>query len=197
MKILENNFVKLIPMEITHIDGLYEAAVDKRIWEHMSNYLMTRDNVEQYVQDAQKKKDSTIDFPYVIVDQESNKIIGATWLMDVSMMHKRLEIGSTWINPKYWRTNINTNCKYLLLKYCFEVLEFQRVQIKTDYKNIRSQQAIERLGAIKEGILRNHMIRKEGTIRHTVMYSITKEEWPLIKKRFNTVLLKRQLKKTN
>ncbi|MEH6942630.1 GNAT family N-acetyltransferase [Bacillus sp. JJ722] len=191
MKNLENNIVKLIPMEITHIDGLYEAAADTRIWEHMSHNLMTRDNVEKYVLDALEKKDRGIEFPYVIVDQESKKIIGATWLLDISMSHKRLEIGSTWINPKYWRTKMNTNCKYLLLEYCFEVLQFQRVQIKTGHENIRSQQAIERLGAIKEGVLRNHMIRKEGTIRHTVMYSITNEEWPVIKKRFRTVLLKK------
>ncbi len=93
------------------------------------------------------------------------------------------------LTPAYWRTAINTNCKYLLLRYCFEHLHLQRVQIKTDHDNIRSQKAIERIGATKEGILRNHMIRKDGTTRHTVMYSITMEEWPQVKKHIESLLV--------
>ncbi|WP_214792133.1 MULTISPECIES: GNAT family N-acetyltransferase [unclassified Exiguobacterium] len=189
MKTLENEVVKLVPMEISHIEGIWEAANNHEIWEHMSVDLTDKRNVEQYVQDAQKKRAAGTEFAFVIVDIETKKIIGATWFLDISMPHKRLEIGSTWLNPKSWRTNINTNCKFLLLTYCFEELGLNRVQIKTGHENIRSQRAIERIGAIKEGILRNHMIRKEGTIRHTVMYSVTKEDWPQVKERFHKILI--------
>jgi N-acetyltransferase len=189
MQKLENNVVKLIPMELEHVEGIYEAAQDKRIWEHMSVDLTEKSQVFEYVDDAIKKREYGTDMAYVIVDKKTKKIIGATWFLDISKQHKRLEIGSTWMNPVYWRSNINTNCKYLLLKYCFEELHLNRVQIKTGHENFRSQKAIERIGAVKEGILRNHMIRKEGIIRHTVLYSVTLEEWGIVKKHFEEQLL--------
>jgi len=189
MKKLENNIVQLIPMELEHVEGIYEAAQDKRIWEHMSVDLTEKSNVIEYVQDALRKRKNCTDFAYIILNKKTEKIIGATWLLDISKQHKRLEIGSTWINPIYWRSEINTNCKYLLLKYCFEELHLNRVQIKTGHENFRSQKAIERIGAVKEGILRHHMIRKKGIIRHTVLFSIIKEEWEHVKKHFEEQLL--------
>ncbi len=190
MKILINDSVKLIPMELAHVDGLLKAAQDERIWTHMSVELLSRNSVELYVKEAIKKREAGTDCAFVIVDTLSDQVVGATWYLDISRQHKRLEIGSTWLNPNYWRTNLNTNCKFLLLSYGFEELGMQRIQIKTGHENLRSQKVIERLGATKEGVLRNHMIRKEGTIRHTVMYSIIQEEWPEIKKHFETVLMK-------
>lgn len=109
--------------------------------------------------------------------------------MDIDYQQKRLEIGFTWITPTKWRTPINTECKYLLLKYAFEQLSVNRVQIKTDHENKRSQAAIERLGAKKEGILRNHMIRSNGTIRNTVVYSIIDSEWSDVKLRLEGLLI--------
>ncbi|KON88815.1 GNAT family acetyltransferase [Sporosarcina globispora] len=189
MQKLENNAVQLIPMGLEHAEGLFEAAQDKRIWEHMSVELTEKSCVRQYVQNALQKREQCTDFAYVIVNKKTEKIIGATWFLDISEQHKRLEIGSTWLNPNFWRSNINTNCKYLLLKYCFEELSFNRVQIKTGHENLRSQKAIERIGGVKEGILRNHMIRKEGIIRHTVLYSVTTEDWSNVKKHFEEHLL--------
>lgn len=189
MEVLENTVVQLIPMELAHIEGIFKAAQDQRIWEHMSVDLTNKNSVNQYVQDAIRKRENETDFAYVIISKKDQSIIGATWFLDISKQHQRFEIGSTWINPRYWRTNINTHCKYLLLKYCFEELNLNRVQIKTGHENIRSQKAIERIGAVKEGILRNHMIRKEGEIRHTVMYSIIGEEWAQVKKDFEERLL--------
>ena len=109
--------------------------------------------------------------------------------LDIAAAHKRLEIGATWVQPCFWNTNVNTICKYLLLQYCFEARELNRVQIKTGHENYRSQKAIERLGATKEGYLRNHMVQRNGKIRHTVIYSIIKEDWPAIKQRFLENLL--------
>ncbi|MGE7186283.1 GNAT family N-acetyltransferase [Peribacillus sp. NPDC006672] len=189
MQKLENNVVHLIPMGLEHVEGIYEATQDKRIWEHMSVDLTEKSRVLQYVQDALQKREHGTDIAYVIINKKTEKIIGATWFLDISKQHKRLEIGSTWINPIYWRTNINTNCKYLLLKYCFEELDFNRIQIKTGHENFRSQKAIERIGGVKEGILRSHMIRKEGILRHTVLYSIINEEWAKVKKHFEVHLL--------
>ncbi len=189
MQALENNIVRLEPIDLSHVDGILSAAQDNRIWEHMSVELIHRQDVVKYITEAIKKREAKTDFPFVIIHKPTNEIVGASWYMDISEQHKRLEIGSTWLHPKAWRTVINTNCKLLLLEYGFESLGMQRIQIKTGHENIQSQRAIERIGAVKEGVLRNHMIRKEGTVRHTVMYSITHEEWPLVKERIRTLLL--------
>ena len=189
MKTIENNVVALVPMNREYTEDIFEVAQDRRIWEHMSVDLTTKENVIAYVEDALNKQANGTDFAFVITDQVTGGIIGCTWFLDIAMSHKRLEIGSTWIAPSHWRTSVNTNCKYLLLQYCFEELQLNRVQIKTGHENVRSQKAIERIGATKEGVLRNHMIRKEGAIRHTVMYSIIQEEWPQIKQHFEESLL--------
>ncbi|KMK75824.1 GNAT family N-acetyltransferase [Alkalihalobacillus pseudalcaliphilus] len=186
MKQIENEVVQLIPIQIEHLEELALAANDPKIWEHMSVTLLSIEAVKAYINDAHKRYGE--DFAFVIINQATQTIIGATWLLDYSKSHQRVEIGSTWLNPTYWRSAINTNCKLVLLSYCFEDLQVNRVQIKTGHENLRSQKAIERIGATKEGVLRNHMIRKEGTIRHTVMYSITKEEWPEVKQHIQTLL---------
>lgn len=186
---LENEIVHLRPVIFEDIDGLLKAANYPEIWDHMSVSLLTKESVQNYVKNAIKEREANLSYMFVIVHKESNEIIGSTSFLDIADSHKRLEIGSTWLTPKYWRTVVNTNCKYLLLQYCFEEAELNRVQIKTGHENYRSQKAIERLGATKEGCLRNHMIRKEGKIRHTIMYSIIKEEWPDIKQRFLHELL--------
>jgi N-acetyltransferase len=186
---IENEIVRLIPIEMEHVEGIYKAANDERIWKHMSVDLTNRNAVVVYVEDAVKRRQDGTDEAFVIVFQETGEIIGATWFLDISLPHKRLEIGSTWIHPDYWRSNINTNCKYLLLQHGFEARSLQRIQIKTSHQNVRSQAAIERIGATKEGVLRNHMIQRDGSVRHTVLYSIVFEEWSTIKKHFEDNLL--------
>lgn len=190
MKQLENSVVQLIPMETCHIEGINKAAKDESIWTHMSVDLTQYSDVVTYVEAGIKKREEGREFPFVIFNKKEQQIIGCTWFLDVDLTHKRLEIGSTWLHPHYWRSAINTNCKYLLLSYCFEELKLNRVQIKTGHENLQSQQAIERIGAKKEGVLRNHMIRRNGEIRHTVMYSVTIEDWLEIKKHLEENLLK-------
>lgn len=189
MEKLQNELVSLLPIEMEHVEGIHQASQDEHIWTHMSVDLTTKEYCVRYVQDAIQKRENGTDFAFVIVHNKTSRIIGCTWFLDIHPSHKRLEIGSTWLNPHFWRTSVNTNCKWLLLRYCFETLQYNRVQIKTGYRNKRSQQAIERIGGVKEGILRNHMIQRNGDIRHTVMYSITKEEWPKTKQRFIEELL--------
>ncbi|MED3804277.1 GNAT family protein [Lysinibacillus xylanilyticus] len=186
---LENEVVLLKPLEHEDMQGLLGAASYPEIWSHMSTTIEKMADVNNFVDNALETKREKTEFPFVVVDKKSGQIIGSTRFMDIDETHKRLEIGTTWITPAFWRTAINTNCKYLLLQYCFEVLNLQRVQIKTDHENLRSQKAIERLGATKEGVLRNHMVRKDGTIRHTVMYSITQQEWPQVKNHLQQLLI--------
>lgn len=188
MVVLQNHIVTLRPMEIEDVDEIFSVACQKEIWTHMSITVELKEDVVKYVNTALQAKEIGTEIPFVILDSTTNQIIGATKLMDIHQSHKRGEIGFTWLTPSYWRTAVNTNCKYLLLTYCFEVLGWQRVQIKTDHENIRSQKAIERIGATKEGVLRHHMIRKDGSTRHTVMYSVTCDEWSEVKKHIESLL---------
>ncbi|MCK1990492.1 GNAT family N-acetyltransferase [Lysinibacillus fusiformis] len=185
---LENEIVKLKPLELNDLSGILEAASYPEIWSHMSTTIEKMVDVNNFVENALLMRRNKTEFPFVIVDKKTGEIIGSTRFMDIDDTHQRVEIGTTWLTPAYWRTAINTHCKYLLLQYCFETLHLQRVQIKTDHENSQSQKAIERIGATKEGVLRNHMIRKDGTTRHTVMYSITLEEWPQVKIHLNQLL---------
>jgi N-acetyltransferase len=116
------------------------------------------------------------------------KAIGSTRYLDIRPEHRGLEIGGTWYSAAHQRTGVNTECKFLLLKHAFEVLDCIRVQLKTDSRNERSQRAMERIGAVREGVLRNHMIQPDGHWRQTVMYSITVEEWPAVKARLEQLM---------
>lgn len=178
---LQNDFVLLRPILASDIEELSTVATDERIWAHISYTLATKADVEKYVQDQVALNENGDRLVFVIIDNLTGKIIGSTSIYDLSHEHARCEVGSTWITPTYWRTAINTNCKYLLFQYIFEEMHLERVQLKTDNLNTRSQNAIERIGAKFEGRLRNHMRRKDGTMRDTMMYSITKKEWPEVK----------------
>ena len=179
--LLQNDFVLLRPIELKDAKAIAAVARDERIWEHIAYTLATEEDVVEYVEKQVALTEKGERIVFVIMDQLTNKIIGSTSLYDFSLEHARCEIGSTWLTPAYWRTAINTNCKYLLLQHIFEEMNFNRVQIKTDNLNVRSQQAIERIGAKFEGQLRRHMCRKDGSLRDTMMYSIIREEWPEVK----------------
>ena len=179
--LLNGETVILRPMTTEDLEDIYAHCQDERIWTHMSQTLRTKEDVRTYIEQALVNQKTGTECPFVIVLRDTNEIVGSTRFFDIAIEHKRLEIGHTWLHPSVWRTNVNTECKYLLLSYCFEHLQFQRVQIKTGHENTRSQKAIERIGATKEGILRNHMIQPNGKVRHTVMYSVVQEEWPEVK----------------
>ncbi|MEK4385527.1 GNAT family protein [Solibacillus sp. FSL W7-1464] len=188
--LLENKIIKLRPVQLSDIEAITNAANDARIWEHMSVTLLSKEAVQNYIENAMKEREKGISYMFAVIDKKTDEIVGCTSFLDISFPHKRLEIGATWYHPSAWRSAINTNCKFLLFQYCFEVLKLNRIQIKTGHENYRSQKAIERIGAVKEGVLRNHMIRKEGIIRHTVMYSVIAEDWGKLKTKFIDDLLK-------
>lgn len=183
---------RIVPMERKHIQGLYEAGKDLQVWSHLSKEIHTVEEMATLVEEALLKKANREEMPFVILDRETNKVVGSTRFLALSEATKSLEIGWTWYNPSVWGTDFNTECKYLLLRYCFETLGLIRVQFKTDNQNIRSQKAIEKIGGIKEGVLRNHMIRKDGTYRDSVFFSIINSDWEGVKEKLEARLTSSQ-----
>ncbi len=175
---------QLIPQTLDHLSALHEAGQYPEIWSYMTlQTTPTLERLARYIESGLAEQAAETCLPFTIVDRETGSMVGSTRLFDISGPHRHGEIGHTWLTPPVWRTRINTECKYLLLSYAFETLGMIRVQFKTDLRNARSQAAIERLGALKEGVLRNHVILNDGYIRHSVMYSITDSEWPAVKTR--------------
>jgi RimJ/RimL family protein N-acetyltransferase len=179
---------RLVPMEAKHAEALFEAGRFPEIWAYMPMKVETAGDMERMVTEALAAKEKGTELPFVVEDQESGRVVGSTRFLDIQTAHRQLEIGWTWYTPDVWRTRINTECKYLLLSYCFEELALVRVQLKTDGRNKRSQRAIERIGGVKEGVLRRHRILPDGYIRDSVYYSVIAEEWPGVKQRLEAML---------
>lgn len=180
---LENERIQLIPIRLEHATQLYKIN-HPDIWSYMFNEIKTQQDMDQWVANAVLLREKELALPFVVVIKETNQVAGTTRLYEISTTQRSCEIGSTWYGKDYQRTFVNSDCKQLLLSYCFEELHFVRVQLKTDERNKRSQKAIERLGAVKEGILRNERILPNGYIRNAVVYSITNNEWNDVKKGF-------------
>ncbi len=182
---LHGTFVRLEPLALKHEDDLLQAAQPEEIWEWLpyDPPRKTREVLHAWIHTAVQEMDARETIWFVIISRTDNCAVGVTSYMDLRPEHRGLEIGGTWLTPSAWRTPINTECKYLLLRHAFETLGCIRVQLKTDSRNIRSQRAIERLGAVKEGVLRKHMIVRGGFQRDTVMYSILDTEWHSVKTR--------------
>ncbi|MEH7884837.1 GNAT family protein [Bacillus sp. JJ1609] len=178
---LEGPTVTLVPMEMEQLDDLWNAANAQEIWEYTSSKIKSREDMKLTIEAATGEREKGTQIPFVVLDNESGKIIGSSRYLDLSESHKSLEIGWTWYHPDYWRTRVNTETKFLMLQYAFEEMDRNRVQFNTDSRNFRSQTAIARLGAKKEGVLRKHRIISGGYVRDTVVFSIIKEEWPMVK----------------
>ncbi|MCY8517526.1 GNAT family N-acetyltransferase [Bacillus atrophaeus] len=185
---LTGDHVQIVPMEKRHIEGLYDISKHENMWTHLPKTIRTLEEMESFVEEALIEQENGRQCPFVILLRQTGKVIGSTRFLDISDKSRNLEIGWTWLTPSVWGSNINTECKYLLLKYCFEELNVIRVQFKTDEQNLRSQKAIERIGGIREGVLRNHMIRKDGSYRNSVFYSIIKSEWEITKNKLEKML---------
>lgn len=186
---LTGRVVRLEPLSQAHVPELTIAGQDESIWRYMLyGNVHTQEQMQAWVDDILNRQKRGSDLPFAVIHLESSRAIGATRYLDIRPEHKSLEIGGTWYSVPYQHTAVNTECKYLLLQHAFEDLGCIRVQLKTDRLNERSQRAIERIGAIKEGVLRSHMIRPDGTIRDSVFYSILDREWPSVKKRLERML---------
>ena len=189
--ILTGKHVRLEPMAEDHIPGLAEIGAGQTFWDFMLyGNINSAEDMKNWVIDILSRAQKGTDLPFVAIHLDSGRVAGATRYLNIVPKDRGLEIGGTWYGPEFQRTAVNTECKYLLLQHAFETLGCIRVQLKTDLRNERSQKAIERIGAIKEGVLRNHMILPDGRYRHSVFYSILDAEWPVVKKRLEEMLMR-------
>jgi RimJ/RimL family protein N-acetyltransferase len=179
---LEGRWVRLEPLAQRHAADLALVSGDEEIWQYMPAALLTIDQIQAWIAEALELQADRAALPFAIVERESGRAIGSTRYLTIMPKDRGIEIGWTWLGRAFWRTAINSECKYLLLGHAFETLECIRVQIKTDRRNERSRRAIERLGAQFEGILRNHMVLRYG-LRDSAYYSIIDSEWPEVKAR--------------
>jgi RimJ/RimL family protein N-acetyltransferase len=187
--VLQGKHVRLEPLNEAHIPGLAEIGVGQDFWGFMLYGNMdTQADMANWVRYILSLAEKGGDLPFVVIHLPSGRVAGATRYLNIMPHDRGLEIGGTWYGLEFQRTAVNTECKYLLLQHAFETLGCVRVQLKTDSRNVRSQKAIERIGAKKEGVLRNHMILPDGRIRHSVYYSIIDTEWPIVKKRLEEML---------
>jgi len=168
-------------LEPVHIPQLKLLAHDARLWEYTKTLLINEtfdDQFNNYINTAFDPRNTGMQVSFVMRDAITNAVIGMTRFYKVEPSQKRLSIGYTWYIPAYWGKVHNKECKLLLLQYAFEELHFQRVEFEVAHQNARSQKAVEKIGGIKEAVLRKHGLHADGTIRHTVVFSIIDDEWP-------------------
>lgn len=175
--ILIGETVELLPLEKEHFDELYLAASNKKLWELIPSDCVNRETFDSAYNFALTERENGNQYPFIILHKETKRIIGSTRFFEIYPIDKKLEIGWTWIITKYWGTEINFECKLLLLSFCFETLKTRRVQIKTDAMNLRSRNAIEKIGGQFEGVLRKDKIKENGVSRSAAYYSILDDEW--------------------
>lgn len=187
--VLQGKHARLEPMTEAHAPALAEIGIGQPFWDFMVyGQINTLDDMRNWVLDILARADKGTDLPFIVIHLASGRVAGATRYLNIMPNDRGLEIGGTWYGPEFQRTAVNTECKYLLLKHAFETLGCIRVQLKTDSRNERSQKAIERIGAVKEGVLRNHMILPDGHYRHSVYYSILDTEWTQVKERLEEMM---------
>jgi RimJ/RimL family protein N-acetyltransferase len=187
--VLTGRHVRLEPMNEAHVPGLAEIGVGQTFWDFMLyGNISSVEDMQNWVRDILSRAEKGTDLPFVVIHLASGRVAGATRYLNIMPKDRGLEIGGTWYGTEFQRTAVNTECKYLLLSHAFEALGCIRVQLKTDLRNERSQRAIERIGAVKEGVLRNHMILPDGRYRHSVFYSILDTEWADVKSRIEQML---------
>ena len=189
---LTGKVVRLEPLSEAHVPGLAAIGINKDdIWRYMPYGMMrNEDDIRRWVQDLLKQIPNGSVMPFAVIHLASGRVAGATRYMDIHPKDYALEIGGTWYGAEFQRTGVNTEAKYLLLRHAFEDLKCIRVQLKTDLRNERSQKAIERIGAVREGVLRNNMIMPDGYYRSSVYYSILDNEWPAVKARLEEMMNK-------
>jgi RimJ/RimL family protein N-acetyltransferase len=189
--VLAGRTVRLEPLTEAHVPDLAVAGHDERIWRFTPyGNIETEEQMRAWVLDLLERQRLGTDLPFAVILLENERAIGATRYLEIRPQDRAVEIGGTWYGAPYQRTAVNTECKFLLLRHAFETLGCVRVQLKTDLRNVRSQRAIERIGAVNEGLLRNHMILPDGTLRHSVYYSIIDSEWPGVKSMLEQLMKK-------
>ena len=179
---LEGHGVRLEPLAPTHRDGLAAAASDGRLWELWYTFVPEPGQTEAYIADALAGQRAGQMLPWAVRELSTGTIAGSTRFHDIVSSIDRLEIGYTWYASRWQRSHVNTACKLVLLTHGFETLGCRVVGFRTDNFNFASQKAIEALGARNDGVIRHHQVRRDGSVRDSVMYSILAPEWPDVKR---------------
>jgi RimJ/RimL family protein N-acetyltransferase len=179
---LEGRHVRLEPLALAHVAALCEVGLDPALWEWTISQVHSADDMRRYVQAALAERDAGASIPFAQVERATGRVVGSTRLGNLAREHGRVEIGWTWLGRAWQRTALNTEAKLLLLAHAFETMGLRRVELKTDALNTRSRSAIRRLGAVEEGVLRQHMVTERGRVRDTVYYGILRDEWPAVRR---------------
>ena len=186
---LTGRVVRLEPLTEAHVPDLAAVGQDDSLWLYIPYPLVHSEaDMRAWVRDLLSRQAQGTDLPFAVVHQATGRAVGASRYLDIQRANRGLEIGGTWYGRAFQRTAVNTESKYLLLSHAFDGLGYIRVQLKTDLRNERSQRAIERIGAVREGVLRHSMIMPDGHRRNSVYYSILSEEWPGVKARLESLL---------
>jgi RimJ/RimL family protein N-acetyltransferase len=187
---LEGTIVRLEPLGLHHLDALCAVGLDPTIWAIGASRLESRDDMRRYVETALAERRAGTALPFATVIHASNTVVGSTRFANAVHEHRRVEIGWTWISPRWQRTGVNTEAKYLMLRHAFDVMGCQRVELKTNALNARSRAAMLRIGAKEEGTLRSHMIQPDGSVRDSVYFSVIDREWPQVKAHIEGLMLR-------
>ena len=180
--LLSGTLVQLEQLDIErHFSGLAKVAFDPGLWRYVPDAVLSLSDLQEYLDEALRLRARGLAVPFVLINKLDGRIVGSTRYGNIVPPDRRLEIGWTWLAKPYQKTGINVEAKLLLLGYAFEVANYNRVEFKTDSLNTLSREALKKLGAVEEGILRSHMVMPDGRLRHTVYYSIVKEEWPTVR----------------
>lgn len=189
---LEGSHVRLEPLSESHHDALCAVGLDPELWRWIPIQVLDRDQMMNFIRRELAEQAQGTSIPFATVERSTKNVIGATRFMNIDAANKRIEIGSTWIAKPWQRTAINTEAKYLMMRYAFETLGCNRVELKTDSLNTKSRDAILRIGAKQEGTLRQHMTTWSGRLRDTVYFSVIAPEWPDVKLALEAKISKRQ-----
>ena len=186
---LAGEHVRLEPIGPQHAEDLFRVGTDETIWRYLARpAFASLDDTQGWIRDCIARNEREGRIQFTVVHLADDRAIGSTGYHDIDRSNRSLEIGMTWYGTEYQRTAVNTECKYLLLRHAFDDLGALRVCLKADHRNLRSRRAIERIGAIREGMLRNHRITRDGVNRHSVYYSIIDSEWPAVRVRLQAIL---------
>ncbi len=179
---LIGTIVDLVPLSRNHIPQLLTEAQDSEVWKYFRGGPLSDPQImPRYVEEVLRHQQEGSALSFALWHRAEGRPVGMTRFMDIDRANRTVEIGGTWISRRLWGTGVNVEAKYLMLQYALEEEAFNRVQIKTDVRNLRSQKAIEALGAVREGLLRHQIILSDGTLRDSVYYSILREEWPAVR----------------
>ncbi len=177
---LEAAGVRLEPLAEAHREGLREAAADPAIWTHMP-MAAVGEAFDVWFDQAIGAAQAGADAVWAVRAPQGEHLVGSTRYLAIAPEHRRVEIGHTWYAPAVWAGVVNPACKFALLRHAFETLALNRVELKTDSRNLRSQAAMAKMGAVREGVFRAHMIRPDGTLRDSVYFAITRDDWPRVR----------------